>query len=348
MSKYNEFERVIVLGSGFSKAFSNKIPTIKDLSSKLFTDDWFKNKIDFKELGKFSKIFKSINYNTEDFKTIEKVATAIFSDRMSYDFKEKEKSERLKYQLMKFIYLNLKDFKIDEFSKKTMLDFLKYIILEHSDEGSYYGKNLLITFNYDLLLEDFLKNTQAMLGPYHLADIYFDYGINLQNYNKLSIQEESNKSKALLFLKLHGSFNWFKVKGIDEENIHSIFQVDPDDKNYEIHHNDIPIFIPMAHTKELFLHGTLYNTLWAKAKNYINKASEIYFIGYGFPETDINNLLYFHSLKNKIKKIIVKYDEPGDNNLSRLISIFGKNKIVNINAVEYLRENSHKFCRWKI
>ena len=348
MYNYNEFDRVIILGAGFSKAFSKEMPTILNLSEYLFKENWLKDRSDYIGLNKFINKFKSINYNQEDFKKIENVATAIFSDKMSYDFHEKEQSERLKFQLMKFIYVNLRDCKVDDSSKSVLLDFIKYIINEHSDNGSNNGKNLLITFNYDLLLEDFLKNIQARLGVYCSGNIYFDYGINFQKYPCQSIFPEPNKTKPFLLLKLHGSFNWFKAKGIDDINIHSIFQVDPDDKNIEIYQNDIPIFIPMAHTKELFLHGTLYNTLWAKAKNYLSKAKEIYFIGYGFPETDINNLLYFHGLRNKIKKIVVYYDNSMEKDLIRLIQIFGKGKIENIDAVEYLSRNAHLFCRWKI
>ena len=102
----------------------------------------------------------------------------------------------------------------------------------------------------------------------------------------------------------------------------------------------------MAHAKELFLYGTLFNILWAKATYYINHAKEIYFIGYGFPESDINNLLMFLKNKKKIKEIIVYYPDKKDEDLNRLIQIFGKKIVKNINALDYLAENSERFCHW--
>ncbi|MCD6441582.1 MAG: hypothetical protein J7L86_07375, partial [Candidatus Marinimicrobia bacterium] len=106
-------------------------------------------------------------------------------------------------------------------------------------------------------------------------------------------------------------------------------------------------FIPMAHGKELFLHGTLYNFLWVKAFNYLSDAREIYFIGYGFPETDINNLIYFWQFRNKIKNIIVYYENDNDPELSRLRKLFGSNVVKNVDAKKFLSDNMHIFYRFK-
>ena len=32
-----------------------------------------------------------------------------------------------------------------------------------------------------------------------------------------------------------------------------------------IHNSDVPVFMPMAHAKEKFLTGSLFNTIWSKA-----------------------------------------------------------------------------------
>jgi len=104
----------------------------------------------------------------------------------------------------------------------------------------------------------------------------------------------------------------------------------------------------MAHAKELFLHGTLYNTLWVKANYYLQNADEIYFIGYGFPETDIDNLLYFYQFKDKIKNIIVYYSKDKLSEFKRLERIFGTNKILNIDAKEFISKNYENFCRWDL
>ena len=101
----------------------------------------------------------------------------------------------------------------------------------------------------------------------------------------------------------------------------------------------------MAHGKELFLHGSLYNFLWAKTFQYLHDAEEIFFIGYGFPETDINNLLYFSDpyLKRKIEKIVVLYRKNVKQNLKRLGNLFGPEKIINMDAKQFIKDNIFQF-----
>jgi hypothetical protein len=142
------------------------------------------------------------------------------------------------------------------------------------------------------------------------------------------------------YLKLHGSFNWFKAKGDDTDifNANAIYHVDENDENYAIHKTDVPVFIPMAHSKESFLNGSLFTTLWARANDRLKNADEIVFIGYGFPFTDINNFSFFLEYKGKITKIVV-YEQPDSVNLDRLKLIFGADKIINMDAKQFIEEN---------
>jgi hypothetical protein len=124
--------------------------------------------------------------------------------------------------------------------------------------------------------------------------------------------------------------------GTEDFNLHNVFCVREDSDDYEIHKDDTPVYIPMAHSKDSFLSGTLFSTLWARASNELEKCDEIHFIGYGFPETDLNNLLYFLDYKEKIKTVVV-YKIP-DVACRRLSRIFSQNVVVTSDAKTFINE----------
>ncbi|MBN2460161.1 MAG: SIR2 family protein [Candidatus Cloacimonetes bacterium] len=309
--------------------------SMKDLTQRLFKkNNFFRNGAN-RELKELVDTFKSFQTDVRNILSIENITTTIFSKRVFRDFYEEERYKRLQIQILQFIYENLRDNRIDPQKEKFLLDFLLYAVQKPGISGT--RKNLLITFNYDLLLEDFLKKNQSELN------LWIDYGVKLRYY--LSYPERKKDSDLVPFqlLKLHGSFNWFQAKGSSDANINSIYQVDPDDENFFIHQNDVPVFIPMIHAKELFLKGTLYNTLWVKAAYYLEQAQELYFIGYGFPATDINNLLFFGKYRDKIKKIVVYYEEDRENEIMRLQQLFGPDRVISCDAITFLRNNYLSF-----
>jgi len=71
-----------------------------------------------------------------------------------------------------------------------------------------------------------------------------------------------------------------------------------------------------------------------------NTADEIAFLGYGFPATDIGNLLFFLEYKPKIGHVVVLEpdDESGQRSLKRLQHIFGKDVVRNQDVKDFLAE----------
>ena len=98
----------------------------------------------------------------------------------------------------------------------------------------------------------------------------------------------------------------------------------------------------MAHTKDSFLNGSLFNTLWAMASQVLSSSDEIYFLGYGFPPTDIGNLFFFLNYKEKIKQIVV-FNEESSPEFSRLKGIFGDEILLKQDAKDYLTANLEKW-----
>jgi len=331
-----EYKRIFILGAGFSKAFSIRMPQIADLTEELLSIDPKKNDNLYVDLRGFADQFPSFKQKGEErIKTIENIATVIFSKKIFTDFYEREYYNRLHYQMLRFVYEKTHKYNVDEDKIDVLSRFLKYCQEEHSKGITEFKINLIITFNYDLLIERCIREKLY-------REIHIDYGLPLQKYSTLKIKPSPFHTRPLQYLKLHGSFNWFLAKGADDCNIDSIYQLDEkdeydeEDENLFIHEEDVPVFIPMAHAKESFLCGTLYNTLWTKISKYIDKSEGIIFIGYGFPETDVNNLCFFYDYKEKIREIVVWYENDNDPNLKRLRSIFGNEKVLNFDGAEYI------------
>jgi len=338
-----QYKRVFVLGSGFSKSFSSQMPTIKNLTEAIFKKEIIGPlRPDCTTLFKYINTFNEINdKNENNINKIENLTTTIFSRRIFESQLEEQYYEQLKYEILRYIYFSIKPHKIDRENKEILQKFLEACTKEHAKGSSFVGKNLLITFNYDLLLEEFISNYGPKMG------VNIDYGIQFNEHTIFSHVGIKYSTRPFQYIKLHGSFNWFKAKGASSIDINSIFKVNPWDENSIIYENDNPIFIPMAHGKELFLYGTLYNFLWVKAFNYLSDAREIYFIGYGFPETDINNLIYFWQFRHKIKNIIVYYENDNDPELLRLRKLFGSNIVKNVDAKKFISDNMQIFYTFK-
>jgi hypothetical protein len=330
----NNYKRILVLGAGFSKSFSESMPLIKDFSAGLLGEI----EGDFGRLKWFVQKFNNLSNQSGDFLDFEQLGTLIFTKRIFKDFEEEIHFTHLKNQYLKYIYDCIIRYGVDNESFGIFSEFIKRVSCSWRARLSQIsGEYLLITFNYDLLFEHACEDLGHSLNQTDLRSAAWNYGVTLKSYNEDHFYDASDKYYFDI-LKLHGSLNWFKAKGAESVDHHNIYEVNRTDRNFPIHRHDAPCFIPMAHSKDSFLTGTLYNTLWSIAHNHFKEASEITFIGYGFPDTDLNNLCYFLEFKDKIKTIVIK-EYAGSERLARLKKIFGESKVINMDAKEYIKEN---------
>lgn len=190
--------------------------------------------------------------------------------------------------------------------------------------------DLVISFNYDLLLENQLRTLEMQhscvveLGvPIHWADE------TLGSFNDAQYSFD--------LLKLHGSLDWYRIKGSEGSDLRTICRVSPRDPSWPLYCRDNPLFIPMAHTKGSFLQGNLFTLLWNKAGHYLEQAEEIRFLGYGFPPTDTSNLYFLLRHRDRICEVVVHEDEDS-RELSRLRGLLGREKVINRDACAWLAE----------
>jgi hypothetical protein len=295
------YKNIFILGSGFSKAFCPTMPLIASLCTKLFGDKAIDNYLD---LQTFSKELFKLSNGYDKFSNLETLATLILSQKVFLNEQEYHLMGKVKQQLLRFIFDEIKGNYINDKANLEILGNFILILNSPHDRGNEYSDNLLVTFNYDLLVEKTIQRSKTLRDLVHT-----EYGVDLCTYPSFIIQDSF--ATPFQYLKLHGSFNWYKAKGdnSNSNDMHNIYMVDEQDECYSIHKEDIPVYIPMAHSKEAFLNGTLFSSIWAKFGNYLDCCENVFCLGYGFPESDlfIINAMLRH--KNKIKAIIVNDNE---------------------------------------
>jgi len=324
-----KYRRLYILGSGFSKSISSEMPTIKDLSNIILNE----KKEEYSDLVNFAKKFYEQTKSLKGYFNLEKLATIILSRNIFFAPSEKLFYQSLRLQLMKWIFNNIeKQMPEIDAEKAGILSHFLYNCSHNPLAKPNERSSLLISFNYDLLIERLLKKESE-------KKIMVDYIVQLNNYLKNYLPEEqAQETRMLEYLKLHGSFNWFIAPGSSNIDLNNVYRVEDDDPSkYLIHSEDLPVYIPMSYSRSQFISGSLYNVLWNIARQYLMSCDEIVFIGYGFPETDVDNLLLFLEFKHKIKDIVILESETSAK-LHRINNLFKSCNVLNMDAYEYLKQ----------
>lgn len=311
MKKYN---KVIFLGAGFSKSICNEMPLIKDLLN------------DLKPGSKLNEFISNIKSKMGSEFDVENCVSYILSKEIFYSEKENIEFYNLRYELLEHIYLKIKQYK-PNYNLNIMEKFIYYCIKE---------KVLLVTFNYDLFIENIcnkmISKQQSNCSP------VINYGINIKKnpYSQENIFDgELFSNKEIELLKLHGSFNWFNINHFDNANINDIIKLE-EDNELSFFSDKIPYYVPMSNTKYKYFAGNFYKILWNKMKTYLDYIDEIIFIGYGFPKTDFDNLMFFINIQEKVKEIIIYNTDEDIENKERLQRIFTNAKVHTNGAIQYI------------
>lgn len=318
----NAYRRIFVLGSGFSKSFLPQMPTLRDLNELIP----FGIPEEFPHFREYCKRFLELCNGQSEYLSIESLATSILSARIFPGERERLYHASLRFELLRFIASVIRhDEALSPDAAAVMRKFLKSCV-NCPSEGV--RDTLLLSFNYDTLIESAIANDSELRDT-----LSVDYGVRIDRADRSASQQPLQHTIDLL--KIHGSLNWFPIKGVvDELDLKNVCQVEPEDRSFPIYCEDTPIYIPMAHAKESFLRGSLFNVLWSKADYYLKNAEEIYFVGYGFPKSDVNNLEFLLAHRERFKKVVV-FEREGHPDLIRLENLLGKDLIQSMDAKDF-------------
>jgi len=319
----NAYRRIIVLGSGFSKSFCPKMPTLRDLNELVPRGI----PEEYPHFRDYCHRFLELCNGQGEYLNIEMLATSILSAQIFPGERERLYHASLRFELLRFVANTIRRGEVlDAPSAKILRTFLKHCV---NRSGAGFRDTLLLSFNYDTLIENAIYTDEEMSWQ-----VAVDYGVAIDPADRSA--RRANTGRSVDLLKLHGSLNWFAIKGAsDSLDLKSVCQVEPRDRSFPIYCEDTPIYIPMAHAKESFLRGSLFNLLWSKADYFLRNAEEIYFVGYGFPKSDMNNLEFLLRNRERFKRVIVN-ERPDNPDLLRLQALLGKKLVICEDAKAFL------------
>lgn len=219
-----------------------------------------------------------------------------------------------------------------------------------------YTNSDVITFNYDCLAETGIERASEKSYRKHLEEPPFNwsrysaYGIKFtkmrmncsmgyyggtrgRNASKKFYANYHNE-KTSKFIKLHGSYNWYRYSNLQYNQDSEINNLYVYKKVPEKFKNDIicfngdwqfgmfpdwssadknvlePIIIPPILFKEQEIRKSIFQELWNLAKKSLLECEQVIFIGYSFPETDFYTKKLFLEVFSENKNIEVTIVNP--------------------------------------
>ena len=301
------------------------MPTLKDLNARI--PDGIGNEC--LNLRNYCYWLRELCRSEAEYLKIESVATIILAAQIFPSEAERLRHAELRFELLRFIAMSMRrTVPLSEQASRVLSKFLSSV---SNDRKNSRRDNLILSFNYDTLIED-----QVLQDPNLFQSTSIDYGVNMERADRSA--QNSPRERTVDLLKLHGSLNWYAVKGAGEEfDIKNVCRIERNDRSFPMYEKDNPIFIPMAHAKESFLKGSLFNVIWSKADYFLSHADEIFVIGYGFPQTDGNSFPFLLKHRDRIRKVVV-FEKESSPEIARLERLFGKEALACQDAKEFLSE----------
>jgi hypothetical protein len=352
MSRESKKERLLILGSGFSKAVSDKMPVVRELAQAL------KEHIE-KNQDRDLQALKEPQYQ-HLLNDPEMLLTYLAQDQPWKEPDETHKDRALFLRVATWLARYIENCEDLAFKGNNIKDWVIDLAswLHHT-------KTPTITFNYDTVLERVcylhvkaktwvLKNQYP---PWSEEDLPL-YASNLYQMPLGMIPHRAGPASLPLpqstfhLIKLHGSINWFysggeqfpgeqvyfrsvdsvspysDMTGVDDLARWAIGGLSwggpppPFDLKTEIKKllsDKVPLIIPPVAEKSRFYANQTIRSLWGKAREYLAQAEEIYCVGYSLPDTDLTvKLLLQTACAGRAKTVyIVNNDVKGKEDLVR-------------------------------
>lgn len=310
---------LLILGAGFSRAISEEMPTLNDLTTYLL--EFLEEKhLDQDHYKRFLK---------QPISDPEALLTYLGSEQPWKNpaeiWEDKANFRKIQNELANFIESKEEtafNGKIPEWSE----DLIRFL---HNSKIS------VISFNYDTVLEriNYLtvekyveRNEVEMVASWPSTPNLYDMPLSPITLRESGTHGEKEKEKTFQLIKLHGSINWFH-SGKDVFPGEQIYyrHVNSKSPSYDMINESVttketmdrltkdkdPLIIPPVMEKSSFYVNQTVRTLWSDARKALAGANEVYFVGYSLPETDLTLKLLFYSIDfpEKIYTVNLKNSE---------------------------------------
>ncbi len=288
---------VFIIGAGFSKAISNHMPTLAELSQDIRQD--------------LDKLFLDHENPPEEMASdIERLLSFLGEDHPWLTKAQQHRNRSAFLELSSIIATKLKD-KQDAAIQGGLPAWLSKLV------NTWHKKRVnVITFNYDILVEKEAAKIQAgnvSTGPagttgYITQDDLYPVTITSALLRQAGVWGNDPHETFRLF-KMHGSINWY-YSGSDEFYGEPIYTTELRDVNSDKEiraavRDKVPLIIPPTLNKTIFFKNETIRIIWQTAGDALKRAHRVFCLGYSFPITDM--MIRFFTLTNKAKENVTFY-----------------------------------------
>ncbi|MFC1712715.1 hypothetical protein ACFL6S_03540 [Candidatus Poribacteria bacterium] len=293
--------KLFILGAGFSRAVSCHMPTMPRLNEYI-RGEFSQLPITARNRALYRKLSLSAG-------GIESLLSYLYQTMPWKDSWETNVDNAALLDLSELIANYITECEVEVFEHKGGLpawtkDFVEYLHRE---------KLTVATLNYDTVLERlcYLHLPQG----YNSANAYYEMPVThlAQRFTSTTGIPQPNETYKLF--KLHGSINFYFSgdKNIPSEQVYYVpIQSRSPRNDYERDQvlerckMDLTrLVIPPVTEKTSFYGSNLIKTMWTKLREEIDKANEIYCIGYSLPKTDLTMSLFLATTVRNKKVYIV-------------------------------------------
>jgi len=296
-------KRVLILGSGFSKAIFPVMPLVSDLREGLQDIEALRQE-PYASMASEPELLLSHLALSQPWRT----ASEGLSDRALF------------VQAQTALARQIADCETEAF-RAPVPEWAGALL-----RALHCSRTPVITLNYDtvverLLLRFFPKGTASPNPPreYDLYDLPLS-PIWARAGNALL----GLKAETFRLIKLHGSINWFYSgpEGYPGEQVY--YRAVNADSPFQDHQgrdgvgpgieclcsDKTPLIIPPTAEKSQFYGNQTIRTLWVAARTALEEAEEILCVGYSLPATDLTMRLFLQSVARPQRVVIVNKELP--------------------------------------
>jgi NAD-dependent SIR2 family protein deacetylase len=286
------------------------------------------------------------NYTIEEFYAAIEINEMLANNKLNKNKYEDITTE----DISKFIYFIIKKSLTNTSGSENIYEIFLRLVRT--------SKAAIITTNWDIVLESSKQ--------FPLEGGWVDYEsvtAHDATSNKVNPLTEVSGFKHHI-LKLHGSLNWGfcdnceRIYYLNKEIYEDLTLFDDDVASYGVECNNEACRENHIKLKTVIVPPTLSKlakaqpqlvSIWNKAKDYLKLCNKIYFIGYSFPETDmqmrifISNALRENSNLNKV--IIVSSQKHGASRVEfeeRYLSVLSR--VVSPSKIDFYYKGFDEFC----
>lgn len=261
---------VFILGAGFSRAISDDMPLLGDLSEVVWRDVIERGEL-HSELLRFP-----------EFKSNVELLLDYLGQRQPWQSERRGLLGRVAFlEVQQRIAHVVNDAEGPAFldgSPKWLLDMVRWCE-EH--------RSHIITLNYDTCVERALAE---MLSSFDIAGLY---GVPLQNVLPTATYGRPPSPRVSLH-KLHGSLNWY-YSGRNEFSAEQLYYLWP----YTVPQDDlsrigliptvdkVPFIVPPISDKSAFYGHQTLQAVWRLAGAALGRCRRLFCLGYSIPQTDM-------------------------------------------------------------